>query len=250
MLRSNRDRFSLKKHKTLRGTRSGRTRQLGVEVLENRQLMAAYINEVHFSPLFGDPAKHQYVELRGDDILSFEAGTYLVVISSADGVVDLGDVHTIFDLSNQQLGSNGMLVLVQSGSNYTIDPAARVLRGADGFSGMPGNVFSADSGTNSKQIRSGSNTFLLIKSNVAPLLTNDIDSNDDGTPDGAYLNWTILDALRCSIPPRVFGHRRAIRADRVPAKRSWTGMPSSTLVQTDALAYVSRIGKSTGYSEK
>ncbi len=249
MLRSNRDRFSLKKHKTLRGTRSGRTRQLGVEVLENRQLMAAYINEVHFSPLFGDPAKHQYVELRGDDILSFEAGTYLVVISSADGVVDLGDVHTIFDLSNQQLGSNGMLVLVQSGSNYTIDPAARVLRGADGFSGMPGNVFSADSGTNSKQIRSGSNTFLLIKSNVAPLLTNDIDSNDDGTPDGAYLNWTILDGFTVFHSTESIWPQKGYAPIVFQQKGVGTGMPSSTLVQTDALAYVSRIGKSTGYSE-
>lgn len=33
-------------------------------------MMAAYISEVHFSPLFGDVAKHQYVELRGDAMSS------------------------------------------------------------------------------------------------------------------------------------------------------------------------------------
>ncbi len=224
------------------------TRKLLAESLEPRQLMAANINEVHFSPLFGDAAKHQYIELRGDSLASMNAGTYLVVISSSDGVVDLGDVHSIFDLSNQQFGANGMLVLTQSSSNFTIDPAARVLTGTNGFLGMPGNIFSADSGIYSSYIRNGSNTYLLIESAIPPSLSNDIDSNDDGVPDGAYLNWTILDGFTVfpwveSVWPQKAYAPIVFQDDGVG-----TGMPGATLVVTEALAYVGRIGQSTGYA--
>ena len=223
-------------------------RKLLAESLEPRHLMAAYINEVHFNPLFGDTAKHQYVELRGDSLSSMSAGTYLVVIGSSDGVFELGDIHTIFNLSNQQFGSNGMLVLLESASNFTIDPAARVLKGTDGFAGMPGNLFSADAGTSSKQIRAGSNTFLLIQSNVAPALSNDIDVNDDGTPDGAYLNWTILDGFTEFPWGENVWPQKAYAPIIFQEDGVGSGMPGATLVRTEDLAYVGRIGQSTGYS--
>ncbi|MDX1929431.1 MAG: cadherin domain-containing protein [Pirellulaceae bacterium] len=223
-------------------------RKLLAESLEARHLMAAYISEVHFAPLFGDEAKHQYVELRGDNLSSLSAGTYLVQISSSDGVKDLGDIHAIFDLSNQQFGSNGMLVLLQSASSFTVDPGARVLRGTDSFAGLPGNIFSADAGLDSKKLRTGSNTYLLIQSNIPPLLTNDIDGNDDGTPDGAYLNWTILDGF--TVFPWVENGlpQRAYAPIVFQDKGVGSGMPGATLVPTEALAYVGRIGQSTGYT--
>ena len=222
------------------------TRKLLAESLEPRHLMAAYINEVHFKPLFGDSAKHQYVELRGDSQSSFNPGTYLVVIGSADGVTELGDIQTIFNLSNQQFGSNGMLVLLESASNFSVDPAARVLKGTDGFFGMPDNIFSADG--NGKQMGTGSSTFLLIQSSVAPSLSNDIDINDDGIPDGAYLNWTILDGFTAfpwveSVWPQKAYAPIVFQEDGVGS-----GMPGATLVRTEDLAYVGRIGQSTGYA--
>lgn len=247
MLPAIRRRRSTKQRKNQRTSGSNRPRRLAAESLESRRLMAAYINEVHFSPLFGDATKHQYVELRGDAMATMNAGTYLVVINSADGVAELGDIHSIFNLSNQQFGSNGMLVLLQSASNYTVDPAARVLKGADGFAGMPGNIFAADASTN-RQMRTGSNTFLLIESSVPPLLTNDIDINDDGTPDGAYLNWTILDGFTAfpwveSVWPQKAYAPIVFQEDGVGS-----GMPGATLVRTEDLAYVGRIGRSTGYA--
>lgn len=207
--------------------------------------MAAYINEFHFSPLFGNNAEDQYVELRGQAGSSLPAGTYLVAISSADGVYELGDIHAIFDLSNQSFGSNGLLVLMESGGGYAVDPAARLLRGTDGFAGMPGNIFTADS--NAKQIRTGSNTFLLIQSNVAPALTNDIDSNDDGLPDGAYLNWQILDGF--TVFPWVESLWKQQGYAPITFHESGVGsaLIGTTSVETDALAYVGRIGQSTGY---
>ena len=225
-----------------------RTRKLFAESLETRHLMAAYISEVHFSPLFGDTAKHQYVELRGDALSSMSAGTYLVQINSADGVSELGDIFAIFDLSNQEFGSNGMLVLLESASSFTVDPAARVLRGSDGFTGMPGNIFSVDPGINNKQLRTGSNTYLLIQSNTPPSLTNDIDSNDDGTPDGAYLNWTILDGFTVFPWVENVWPQKAYAPIVFRDSGVGSGMPGATLVNTEELAYVGRIGQSTGYT--
>ncbi len=75
-------------------------RLLGSEQLEARALMAAYISEVHFSPLFGTATEDQYVELRGEPNARLSAGTYFVAVGGADGVYELGDVHSIFDLSN------------------------------------------------------------------------------------------------------------------------------------------------------
>lgn len=211
-------------------------------------MMAAYINEVHFNPLFGDTLKHQYVELRGDSLAQMSAGTYLVEINSADGVSELGDIYAIFDLSNQQFGSNGMLVLLESASSFSVDPAARVLKGTDGFAGMPGNIFSADAGFSNKQLRTGSNTFLLIQSNIAPSLSNDIDLNDDGTPDGAYLNWTILDGFTVLPSVESVWPQKGYAPIVFQEKGVGSGMPGATLVTTEALGYVGRIGQSTGYA--
>lgn len=220
-------------------------RRLSSERLEPRQLMAAYINEIHFDPLFGTPDEDQYIELRGLPGERLSPGTYFVAIGGADGVHELGDIHTIFDLSNHTFGSNGIMVIMESGGQYAVDASAKLFKGTDGFKGIPDVPFLADS-TN-KRMRTGSNTFLLIRTNVAPKLTDDIDSNDDGQPEGAYLNWTILDGVgvfpwvesvfkQQSYAPIVF-RERAVGG----------GMPGATLVDTDSLAYVGRIGQSTGY---
>ena len=235
-----------------RSSRYGKTRSplstkrlLALEPLEKRQVMAAYISEVHFAPLFGNAAEDQYIELRGEANSTLSAGTYLVAIHSVDGVVELGDVHSIFDLSNQSFGSNGMLVLMQSAAGYAVDAGARLLKGTDGFSGIPGNIFSADG--NAKQIRTGSNTFLLVQSNVAPALTNDIDSNDDGAPDGAYSNWTVLDGFAVFPWVENLWPQRGYAPITFQERGVGKGMFGSTLVTTDQLAYVARIGRSTGF---
>ena len=90
--------------------RSGksRRRRLMMESLEKRQVLTAYINEVMVDPLFGSQTTDQYFELRGEPSATLEQGTYLLVINEHDFIANgLGKVEAIFDLSNQQFGSNG-----------------------------------------------------------------------------------------------------------------------------------------------
>ena len=228
-----------------------RRRRLTVEGLEARRVLAAYINEFHFSPLFGNQDQDQFIELRGEPNVTLEAGTYFVGIESADGVDELGDIHSIFDLSGQRFGANGMLVLLQSGNGYTVDPAASKLTGSNGFQGMPGNIFQADdfAGQPRKSVHAGSSTYLLINTATAPRLTDDIDSNDDGTPDGAYLNWTILDGFSTLL----WGESVWTQRTYAPIVFAEDGvgdsaLPNATIVVTDQQSYAGRIGNSVGYA--
>ncbi len=221
-----------------------RRRRLAFESVEARRVMAAYISEIHFDPLFGDKLQDQYIELRGEPNKALPANTYLVAVGGADGVYELGDVHAIFDLSRQEFGSNGMLVLLESQAGYPVDARANVIKGTDGFLGT-NTLFSADG--NGKQIRAGSNNFMLIQTPIAPTLTTDIDSNDDGIPDGAFLGWNVLDSVA------VFPWVESVWKQRSYSKITFSedgvgaGMPDTTFVTTDQLAYVARINRSTGY---
>ena len=134
-----------------------------------------FINEVLFNPPGGD-APNEYIELRGAPNATIPTGTYLVNIEGDDN--DPGDINSFIDLSGQTLGSNGYLVVVESGNPYAIDSNAAVFT------------------TNDVRQENASNTFLLIESSTAPSNDDDIDSDDDGTPDGAiFSNWTVLDGI-------------------------------------------------------
>lgn len=226
--------------------RKSRRQRLSVENLESRRVLAAYINEFHYSPLFGDGAEDQYLEFRGTPGETLEVGTYFIGVESADGVDELGDIHTIIDLSNQALGDNGLLVLVQSASSFETHPEARVLQGADGFIGLPA-TFLADDGA--KAIHTGTSSYFLVQTSIAPALDDDIDVNDDGLPDNVYSNWTIHDSF--SIVPWVEGpfNQRTFASIVFAEDGSGDGyLPGSTVVNTDQLGYAGRIGDSTGYS--
>jgi len=221
-----------------------RRRRLNIESFESRRLMAAYINEIHFDPLFGDKSQDQYIELRGTPNAALPTGTFLVAVGGADGVYELGDVHAIFDLSRQTFGSNGLMVIMQSGGGYDVDSRAHLLKGSDGFLGGS-FIFSADG--NAKQIRTGSNNFMLIESQIVPTLTTDIDSDDDGTPDGAVVGWTILDSV--AVFPWVENVWKQRSYSQITFSEDGVGvaMSGTTFVQTDQLAYVARLDRSTGY---
>ncbi len=229
-----------------RESRSLSKRLMHIESLETRHMMAAYINEVHYQPGLGDFNTSQYVELRGDANATLPAGTYLVVINSVDSIRELGDISAIFNLSGQQFGSNGMLVLIQAGGGYTVDSSANTLRGTDGFQGIGGGIFTAD--LSGKALSTNSSTYLLIQSSVAPQLNNDIDINDDGTPEGAYNNWTVLDGFS------VINSNESLWLQRSYApivfRQLGVGSVSTfgTVVDTERQGYVARIGSSVGYA--
>lgn len=149
------------------------------------------INEVMFNPP-GTDAPNEFVEIFGTTGESL-TNTYLVGIEGDSGAANPGDVQTIFNLSSFNLGSNGFLVLLQKSNTYSVNPSANTATGTTtGFGGLTG--FSADS--SGTDIENASVTFMLIRTTTAPTLNDDIDINDDGTPDGAVFGgWTILDSV-------------------------------------------------------
>lgn len=149
-----------------------------------------FINEMLFNPP-GTDAPNEYMELRGAASGVIAAGTYFIGIEG-DGAGS-GDVQTIFDLSGLTFGSGGYLVLLQNGSTYATGAGANVLTsGATGWSGL--TFYSADAGAT--DIENTSVTFLIVQSGTVPTLTDDIDSDNDGAPDGAvYAGWTMLDGI-------------------------------------------------------
>ncbi|NJO03143.1 MAG: hypothetical protein HC880_16995 [Bacteroidia bacterium] len=148
------------------------------------------INEILFNSPDTD-TQNEYIELRGDANTAIPANTYLVGIEG-DGSSS-GDVQTLFNLSGLSFGSNGLLVLLQNNNTYTVDANANTLTSnADGWSGF--SFYEADG--NAVDIENSSVSFLLIQSNTAPQLADDIDQENDGTPDGTvYSGWTILDGV-------------------------------------------------------
>ncbi len=151
------------------------------------------INEILFDTA-GTDTPSEYVELRGDASSVIAPGTYLLNIegdlSSGFGP---GKISNIFDLSGLSFGSNGYLVFAQDGNSYTFDTDANVITSSTGdFGGLP--FFTSDVAAN--QIENATNTFLLVHSDTAPDINDDIDANNDGTADGALAtSWTLLDSV-------------------------------------------------------
>ena len=139
---------------------------------------AFFINEVLFDPP-GTDAPNEYIEFRGPASATIPAGTYLVAIEG-DSAENPGDVQTIINLSGLSFGSNGFLVLLQNGNTYTTAAGTTVLTSTTaGFGGLPGAIFSADAAAT--DLEDSSVSFLLIQAGTAPTLTDDIDTDDNGS---------------------------------------------------------------------
>ncbi|MCL4207830.1 MAG: hypothetical protein KJ000_35540, partial [Pirellulaceae bacterium] len=198
-----------------------------------------FISEIFFNPP-GTDAPHEYVEIRGAANYVIPAGVYLLGIEGDPaGAALAGDVQTIFNLSGLQIGSNGFLVIRQSGNGYTVDGSATVVTGSG--AGFTGTGFSADSGTD---IENASVTFMLIQSSVAPTTSVDIDTNNDGTPDAAvYASWTILDSIAIVDHADDIAYSNVVFST-VPA---FIGSAGKDIVLTSAAAnLVARLGVSIG----
>ena len=209
------------------------------------------INELLIDPLFGNKATDQAVEIRGLPNAIVPSGTYLVVVEE-DGFSP-GSVHGIFDLSNLTLGSNGFLVLLAGGSPHATNPNSSVLQSSEpGFGQLPGDIYS-DSHTLTDTIDFivGSNGFMLIQSDVAPQLGDDVDVDDDGfaDPDGVISNWDVLDSI--SLHPFV-GRGDQAYTDVIFTERGtgtipdYARMDGVEVIVTEGMGYAARIGDSFG----
>ncbi len=206
---------------------------------------AARISEILFNPE-GTDGPNEYVEIFGTPNAVIAAGTYLVGVEGDVGA-NIGDVQTIFDLGGLTFGSNGFLVFAQRNNTYTFNAAATVFTGTG--TGHASSRFSADSGTD---IENASATFFLIQTATAPVLTADIDSNNDGLPDGAvYAGWTILDSVGITdgnnSGDRSYG--KVNFHENIPMVSTPGSSAAGTSINvTFTPAYVARFQGTTGYS--
>ncbi|MEH1771542.1 beta strand repeat-containing protein [Nostoc sp.] len=207
------------------------------------------INEILFDPPSTDSPK-EYIELRGTPGATLAPGTYLVGIEGDSGSSNPGNVQDIFDLSGKKFGSNGLLVLLQKGNTYAVNPQANVLTNTGSGAGWGSGASSSIGHTGQSgatDIENNSVSFFLIQSTAAPTLSNDIDSNDDGIADGTvYSNWTVLDSVSVldgtSTTDRAYSSivfRKGSTGGSVPA--------NATVVDTSFIpGYVGRSSNTTG----
>jgi hypothetical protein len=83
------------------------------ETLEDRKLLAAYINEVYVDPPGGaGDSNFEYIELRGTPSGSLDDHFLIIVENEGPDLGNNpGEVEMIFDLDGLSFGTNGFLVL-------------------------------------------------------------------------------------------------------------------------------------------
>ena len=210
------------------------------------------INELLVDAYLSRDNTDQFIELRGAPGGQLPDNTFLVIVDEDNQ--STGEIHGIFDLGNQAFGSNGFLVLLEQYSPYIVDPFSRVLQStATGFGGLPGNLYS-DSHTITDRIDFilGGNSYMLIRSDVAPQLGDDIDLDDDGfaDPNGVMASWEVLDSI--SLHPASSLIDQAY-SDILIAEASFSEDPTTrtvpsgaTIVVSEGFGYTARIGDSIG----
>ncbi|MCG0016112.1 T9SS type A sorting domain-containing protein [Winogradskyella immobilis] len=211
------------------------------------------ISEIMVNPS-GSDFGFEYIELRGDPGATIAADTYLIQVEGDEN--DPGDIESngdssngctvnndgvtpcpqggIIDLSGVTIGSNGFVVILTTGHDYTVNPDATIL-------------FDVTDG----DLEGQSHSFLLVNTNGngAPSSSDDIDDNDDGEIDTAFTDiWTFIDgvafiddddATEYAYADVIFAESAAVATLERPS----TATVISTPTQYD---YAARIGNSTG----
>ena len=224
------------------------------------------INEVMWDPPQNDV--NQYIELRSTAGGNFAvpSGYYLVGVEG-HAAFNTGEIHDIFDLSSVGMttGSNGLLTIFQSSNLYTAptdvtDPAGNKYQQGpispsfgNNAAGLPSTVGHSASGMFVELENANSTTLFLIYSATPPQIGQDIDSNDDGLPDGSAFNsWAVVDSVGrgnqlTTTTDYVYGKINFI--DPVGTTTAVTG-PSSlvaTTIETNfSPAWIGRTGDTTG----
>src|SRR4051794_5858160 len=158
---------------------------------------AQVISEILHNPPGAD-APNEYVELRGQPNQILSPGTYFIAVEG-DTNGNPGTIQHVFDLSGKQIGGNGFLVLLQKTNSYVVNSNATILVNtgkAPGFGSGSSSSIAHRGEAGQTDLENGSATYLLIQSPTPPPLGADIDTDNDGVPDGTlYGSWTILDSV-------------------------------------------------------
>jgi hypothetical protein len=156
------------------------------------------INEILLNPPGTNDIPNEYIELRGTPNMVIPAGTYFVCVEG-DAGGNPGTIQNVFDLSGRLVGGNGFLVLLQKTNSYVFNTNATILVNTDTGAGFGSGSSSSigHKGENGQtDLENGSATFFLIQSTNVPPIGADIDSDNNGAPDGTlYASWVILDSV-------------------------------------------------------
>ncbi|MEX2115040.1 MAG: hypothetical protein WD845_17735 [Pirellulales bacterium] len=199
--------------KQLNFPRAAKRNRLNLEPLEERRVLAAYINEIYFDPPgSGGDLRYEYVELRGTPSMSLD-DYYLILLENENDALNTGNpgmVEFIFDLSGESFGSNGFLTLRQQSTPYTVAPGTTDLFDTgtdDGWDSTLNIQSEIDTGTGlpGNKIENSGFTAMLIHNaggaTFAPTIGQDLDQGNDGLDDASSDvndwndHWTILDSI-------------------------------------------------------
>jgi hypothetical protein len=183
------------------------------ESLEDRKMLAAYINEVYFDPPgSGGDSNFEYIELRTDNPNGNYslANHYLLVVENEGPALgnNPGEVEMIFDLGTLSFGTNGFLTLRQKNTlpavgTYTIAPNTGDYANTGsgngwGSTGNGGSTLPVSDIGNDGVMENSGGTFMLIHnvSGAAPTLGMDLDTDNNGldNPTGAT-GWSFVDRI-------------------------------------------------------
>ncbi|MBI5384911.1 MAG: hypothetical protein HZA90_09520 [Verrucomicrobia bacterium] len=210
-----------------------------------------FINEVLFNPP-GIDTTNEYVELRGLPNFVLSNGTYLVAVSGNTNA-NPGTVQNVFDLSGRALGGNGFLVLLMKSHLYlpVLNSNATVLGNTNGPGFGSGTTSSIGhrGGGGQTDLENSSVTYLLLRAATPPKPGDEIDANNDGTPDGAvWSGWTVLDSVGI-LDNDGFGDiaygRINYRRNAAPGSGA-TALTGTVVPVAFTPLYVGRTGNSTG----
>jgi Protein of unknown function (DUF3616) len=206
------------------------------------------INEILLNPPGSIDVPNEYIELRGTPNMIIPQGTYLVCVEG-DTNSNPGTIQNVFDLSGRAVGGNGFLVLLQKTNAYSVHTNCLALANTDTGAGFgSGSTSSINHKGEAGQVdlENGSETFLLIQSVNSPPIGADIDSDNNGIPDGpVYASWTILDSVGIldndGLGDIAYG---AINFRRNPAALASGNVVSVSFTPS----YIGRTGNTTGSS--
>jgi hypothetical protein len=207
------------------------------------------INEILFNPP-GPDTNNEYIELRGTPNTVLSNGTFLVEVEG-DVNGNPGTIQNIFDLSGRAIGGNGFLVLIQKFHNYSPSNAATILTnsgGGPGFGSGSGSSIDHDGEGGQTDLENPSCTFFLIQTTNAPVIGSEIDSDNDGVPDGSvFASWTVLDSVGVldndGLGDIAYGAIN-FRRDANPGKQA--GASGVIVPVPFTPSYIGRAGNSTG----
>ena len=156
------------------------------------------ISEILFNPPNVD-TPHEYIELRALPSYVLPEGTFFVAVEGDFSEnTNPGVIQNVIDLSGRKFGTNGHMVLLQKSHLYAANPSGAPLvntGSGPGWGSGPSSSIGHTGEGDKTELDNASVTFFLIQTRFMPEPDRDIDSNNDGQPDGPYSTWTVLDAV-------------------------------------------------------